>query len=264
MKKALLSFLIIGFQLLITNCSAQGVYIEYKITAGDAKESMTGNNKTYNQDGNSRAEMQFSVPGLPSGAMNTTTIMRKDKPNMIIKLNPDKTYTEMSFAEYEKNEKKSNEPFEITIVGKETVNGYSCTHVIAKFKNSGKVRNEWWTSKDVAGFPGFKGMKGSKYFDDDNLFSKMEEKGADGFPVRMKMSEEGQKGIMQMDLVKAEKRNIPASMFEIPAGYTKAASVDLSNMPKSMEDMKNMSPEEQQKMMQELMKMYGAPPEGKP
>jgi|GEM_PF-719724 len=257
MKKFLL-FFIVNCSLFIVNCSAQGVYIEYKITAGDGKETMSGNSKTYSQDGNSRSEMQFSVPGLPMGAMNTITLIRKDKPNMVTTLNTqNKTYTEMSFEEYKKDENKSDEEFEVTLVGKETVNGYSCTHVIAKYKKSGKVRNDWWTSKDVPGFNGFKGVKGSKYLDDDSFYGKLAEKGADGFPVRMKMSETGGAGSFQMDLVKAEKKNNPASLFEIPAGYTKAATVDLSKMPKNMQDMQNMTPEEQKKMMEELMKMYG-------
>lgn len=257
MKKLLALILIITCSLSVINSSAQGVYIEYKLSSDNAEKSMSGNNKTWHQDGNSRSEMEINVAGLPAGAMNAVTITRKDKPNTIIKLTPSNhTYTEISYEEYEPKEKKSTEPFEVTVVGKETVNGYSCTHVIAKFKNSGKVRNEWWTSKEVAGFPGFSGLKGTKYLDDDSFFSKMAEKGADGFPVRMKMSEAGMGGI-QMDLVKAEKKSVASSMFEIPANYTKAASMDMSNMPKSMQDLKNMTPEEQKKMMEDLMKMYG-------
>ena len=265
MKQLVVLLLIINCQLSIINCNAQGIYVEYKISSSSGKETMSGNSKTWHQDGNSRSEMDMNIPGLPAGAMNTVTITRQDKPYMITKLNTgNKTYTEISFEEYEPQEKKSTEPYEVTVVGKETINGYSCTHVIAKFKNSGKMRNEWWTSKDVVGFPGFKGMKGTKYFDDDSFFAKMAEKGADGFPVRMKMSEAGMAGGMQMDLVKAEKKTNPASLFEIPAGYTKAASVDMNSMPHSMEDMKNMTPEQRQKMMEDLMKMYGAPPDTKP
>jgi hypothetical protein len=257
MKKILTLIFLANFSLSIINTNAQGVYVEYKLSSDKADKSMSGNNKTWHQDGNSRSEMEMNIPGLPAGAMNAVTITRQDRPNTIIKLTPsNKTYSEISYEEYEPQEKKSTEPFEVTVVGKETVNGYSCAHVIAKFKNSGKMRNEWWTSKDVPGFPGFSGMKGTKYFDDDSFFAKMAEKGADGFPVRMKMSEAGMGG-MQMDLVKAEKKNIPSSMFEIPADYTKAAAMDMSNMPKSMQDLKNMTPEEQKKMMEDLMKMYG-------
>lgn len=265
MKKIfILTLLISNFQLL-TSLAQNGVVIDYKISAGDSKGSVSGNTKMYSQDGNTRSEMKMNIQGLPMGAINTVTLSRKDKPNTIITLNAgNKTYTEMSYEQAKPEEQKSNEPFEVTVVGKETVNGYSCTHVIAKFKNSGKVRNEWWTSNDVPGFPGFKGMKGSEYLDDDNFFSKMAEKGADGFPVRMKISEAGM-GSFQMDLVKAEKKNLENSLFEIPAGYTKAATVDLSNMPKSMQEIQNMSPEEQQKMIQEMMKMYqGQMPAEKP
>lgn len=263
--KKLFFLLLTSNILLLTSFAQTGVVIEYKISAGDTKGSISGNTKTYSQDGNSRSEMLMNIQGLPMGAINTVTLTRKDKPNTIITLNAgNKTYTEMSYEDAQPEERKSSEPFDVTIVGKETVNGYNCTHVIAKFKNSGKVRNEWWTSNDVPGFPGFKGVRGNKYLDDDSFFSKMAEKGADGFPVRMKMSETGA-GIFQMDLVKAEKKNLENSLFDIPAGYTKAAGIDLSNMPKSMQEMQNMSPEEQQKMLQDLMKMYqGQMPAEKP
>ncbi|MCG3165165.1 MAG: hypothetical protein POELPBGB_00927 [Bacteroidia bacterium] len=266
MKKINSLIVLVICTIALTSSFAQGVYIEYKITAGDGKESMSGNNKSYYQNGNSRNEMNMSIPGLPAGAFNTITITRKDKPNTIIKLNPsDKSYTEMTFEEYEREEPRSNEPFEITVIGKETVNGYNSTHFIAKYKNSGKVRNEWWTSKEVPGFTGFSGMKGSKYLDDDNLFSKMAEKGVDGFPVRIKMSESAMRGSFQMDVIKAEKKDIPESMFEIPATYTKAATMDMNGLMNNMKNMQNMSPEEQQKMLQEMMKMYqGQMPAEKP
>lgn len=267
MQKLITILFIANFQLSMVNCFGQnGVVIDYKISAGDSKGSVSGNTRMYSQDGNTRSEMQMNIQGLPMGTINAVTLTRKDKPNTIITLNAgNKTYSEMNYEEAQPEERKSNEPFEVIVVGKETVNGYSSTHVIAKFKNSGKMRNEWWTSKEVAGFSGFSGLKGTKYLDDDNFFSKMAEKGADGFPVRMKMSEAGAAGSFQMDLVKAEKKNLENSLFEIPAGYTKAATLDLSNMPKSMQEMQNMSPEEQQKMLQEMMKMYqGQMPAEKP
>lgn len=265
MKKLFLTY--ITFLVVLPAVYAQtGVYIEYKLSgSSDNKIGLSGNNKIYAQGEHSRHEMQINIPGMPTGPINTVTLTRKDKPNTIITINPSaKTYTEMSFEQYETKEQKSKEPFEITVVGKEQVNGYNCTHIIAKYKNSQKVRNEWWTSKEVPGFSGFSGVKGNKYLDDDNLFKEMAEKGADGFPVRMKISD-GEMGSFVMDLVKAEKKNIDASLFEIPAGYTKAAALDLSNMPKSMNEVMKMSPEEQQKMLEDLMKMYGGQaPQGKP
>jgi hypothetical protein len=69
-----------------------------------------------------------------------------------------------------------------------------------------------------------------------------------GVMVKMKSTEK--KGAFTMELVKFEKGNFPVTMFEIPAGYTKGASFDPSKM-------QNMSQEERQKMLEEMMKQYG-------
>jgi hypothetical protein len=64
------------------------------------------------------------------------------------------------------------------------------------------------------------------------------------------MKDASEKEAMSMELIKFEKGNFPQSMFEIPSGYTKGMSFDPSKM-------QNMSQEERQKMMEELMKQYG-------
>ena len=65
---------------------------------------------------------------------------------------------------------------------------------------------------------------------------------------------------MKWELVKAEKRALPASTFEVPAGYKETSMMGTMMSPeqqKQMEDaMKNMTPE-QRKMMEEMMKKGG-------
>ena len=68
--------------------------------------------------------------------------------------------------------------------------------------------------------------------------------------VMVKMKDASPKEAVSLELIKFEKGNFPQSMFEIPAGYTKGMSFDPSKM-------QNMTQEERQKMMEELMKQYG-------
>jgi len=144
------------------------------------------------------------------------------------------------------------------VVGKETVNGYNTTNVIIKI--NGKQREELWTTKDIAGYADFSKVK-SKYTGKENMYKALAAKGADGMPVRIKIEERGHG--MQMDLVKAEKRNNPAGLFSL-SGYTKGNG--FSGMPggegmqEMMEKLKNMSPQEREEMMKRLQQQYGQQP----
>ncbi len=86
----------------------------------------------------------------------------------------------------------------------------------------------------------------------------MQAKGIEGFPVKMLMNRRGraQEGFMEMNLVKAEKIDIPESRFSLD-GYTRREGSPF--MPGGMdpEKMKNMSPEERMKFIQEMQKQMG-------
>jgi hypothetical protein len=151
-----------------------------------------------------------------------------------------KSYTEIK----KPVESKETDDYTVEIIGQEKVGGYNCTH--AKIKTKEQVF-EIWITKDIEG-----------YNDLSNIAMLKTAKGIDkalksneqliGVMVRMKSTDK--KEAFTLDLVKFEKGNFPASMFEIPAGYTKGASFDPSKM-------QNMTQEERQKMMEELMKQYG-------
>ncbi len=258
---AMKKILLLGYSVftITTTLFSQGFYIEFKITSTGKESSINGSMKSFAQDGNSRSEVSMSSPQMPGGAMKITSLSLKTEPNKVYLLNEkDKTYSEAETGNDDEWKDRPQAGYEVTVIGKETVNSYSTTHV--RVNINGKLREEMWTTKDITGYADFSKIK-TKYTGKDNMYKALAAKGADGMPVRIKMQEHGQS--IQMDLVKAEKRNNPASLFSL-TGYTKGSG--FSGMPggesmqEMMEKLQNMTPQEQEEMMKRLEQQYGKHP----
>jgi len=237
---------------------SQGYYMEFKLSS--ESEGLLGNMKVSAQDGNSRSEMNFTGGKLASFMPNGLAALHLgSEPNKIFMLNSTtKTYSEIvtdnsaDWADYEQSE------YEITVIGKEKVNGYNATHVKVKVKG-GKNLQDMWTSTDIAGYADFARVK-TQYTGKDNLNSALAAKGAAGFPVRVVASQDGQS--FQIDLVKAEKKAVDKNLFSL-SGYEKGGmypslpgSIDVSKL----KDLQNMSPDEQRKLIEDLMKQIQTEP----
>lgn len=252
MKKITLSILMIAA--LAAQALAQGAYIEYKITGTQA--GVTGTTKTYAQDGNTRTEFSMASPQMPMG-FNRVTLTLKDKPKTAYILNEKlKSYSEMNLSGNTDREDDPNE-YEVTVLGKEKVNGYNCTHIKLKMKTS-SVEEEMWLSTEVVNYKAYESVK-NKYTN-TGIYKAFAAKGVSGFPVRTKATEQG--GSMQIDLVKAELRKCDASLFSL-AGYKKEEAAPAGTMPAELQEMakklQNMTPEERQKMIEKLREKSGAP-----
>ena len=122
-----------------------------------------------------------------------------------------------------------NQTFTVTRVGTETVAGYSCVHSRLSV-NTGKDKNatvteDIWTSNAVPGYAQLKKMMTNQHVT-PKMMQAMEQAGCDGFIVKMQMQSPQQQQAqamqfsMNMVLITAARKDFPASMFEIPAGYT--------------------------------------------
>ena len=209
-----------------------------------------GNMKVYSQDGNSRSELNIATP---MGPMAVTTITLKSSPNKAYMLNDkDKTYSEIDLGKSDQWQDPKQEDYEVTVLGKETVNGFKSTHVLVKNKNR-NTQEEMWTSTDVVDYTSFINAK-TKFTGRENLNKLLIAKGAPGFPVRIKTNEHGND--VQIDFVKAEKRTNPANMFSMD-GYKKTEGGVLGGDRKEMmQKIQNMTPEERQKFLQDMQKQY--------
>jgi hypothetical protein len=108
---------------------------------------------------------------------------------------------------------------------------------------------EAWTTKDLLGlsYESMKGLMRRGAQDEGSMMKALKDARAEGFFVKMVTREKGKtEPLTTMELTKAEKKSLPASMFEVPTGYAKQEGM----MGAAME---NLTPE-QKKQMEEMMK----------
>ena len=136
---------------------------------------------------------------------------------------------------------------------------------------------EMWTAKELLDYATFSKLQArpGKGGREEALLKALKSAEADGMPLKtIATASDGSKSITEV--VKADKKSLPASTFEIPADYTKSAGGMMDMMggmagsqtdeakkkmgdaQKQMDDaMKNMTPE-QREMIQKMMKQQKA------
>lgn len=257
MKKLLAS---LSCVFLITAINAQGLYIEMKISTIGEKEIATGLMKTYSQDGNTRTEMNMNLPAANAGLGNMTMLTLKSNVNTVYMLNEkDKTYSEFtSTSEPEDLKDYPQSDYEVTLLGIDKTNNYTCKHVRVKRKGSNHEM-EMWTTTEIDGYADFAMVK-TKYTGKANMYKAMEAKGVVGFPVRIKSIDHGHE--VRIDLIKAEKRNNPAALFSL-SGFTKQEGAGMpggAEMQEMMKQLQNMTPSEREAWIKRLQEQHGHEP----
>jgi len=233
--------------------------IDMKITAPGGT---TGNGRMFVSKIGARTELDMQTQRMP---MKMTTIMKFSNPDVVWLVNDtQKSYVEMDLKKMKENADKSpqkREPWTVKKLGRETVNAYSAEHVVAQRGKDASTTMEMWTTKDLAGL-NYEAMRGlmSRGQGDEGLYPALRDAGADGFIVKMVTKDKAGNVQSTMELTKAEKRSVPASMLEIPPGYTKqegmmgaAGMVSPEASEQMRKAMENMTPE-QRKQIEEMMK----------
>ena len=248
MKKSTLSILFISW--LSISALGQAAYVEFKLVApGDG---ISGTTKIYCLDSSTRTEINMSSPQIPAGISQATLILKDNHQRAYVLDEKNKTYTGIDLSNTSAMEKDPSQ-YEVSVIGKEKVNGYACTHVKIKRKDSTLGGQELWVSAEIPNYKQFMNVK-SKYTT-EGIFKALRAKGVLGFIVRIIVGEKDK--TMQIDLVKAELRNIDASLFSL-AGYQEqmppVAPEGAPNVQEIAKKVQNMSPEERQRFIEELKK----------
>lgn len=245
---------IFGFLLLTGSLMAQpqGTNISYTV---NSDKGANGTMQVFYQKGNSRMEIELKVTGAPIGPVKVTTIVQSEKPNTTLQVyESSKTYTEIVAPEGN-DKKEDTKEYVVTVLGKEKIGTYNCTHVKVA---ADKASYEMWLTKDLTPTAEFY-HSNNKYVGNEKMQKSLAAKQADGFPVKTIYSDvAGRDGAVTLTLTKFEKMNVPADKFQVPAGYTKATTAGVSpvGMPGQSELM-NMSPEEREKLIEQMKKQYG-------
>lgn len=205
-----------------------------------------------------RFESAVKMPGME---MKTAMISRNDTPGTIYRINEmDKTYTVMKTQKNPSENtavEKDPIPWVVKVLGREKVLGYDTKHVLITHDT---LKMEMWTAKELFDFDSFSKIQGATGAQDQGQdFRKaLRDAGADGMPLKTMMHLDNG-GKITTEVVKIEKKSLPASLFSIPAGYTEVQfgmpggmggmGRDPEAMRKRMEEMKKrMSPEQRAAM----------------
>ena len=197
--------------------------IDMKITG---QEGMAGTGKVFVSKVGSRTEMDLESARMP---MHMTTLTKFSAPDVIYLINDKaRTYTEMDTKKAREQAAKmtgakDKEAYSIKVLGSEKLLGYSTKHVLLS-RPGDKSEMEAWTTTDLLGlsYESMKGLIRRPAQDEGSMMKALKDAGAEGFFVKMITREKGKaEPLTTMELTKIEKKSLPASMFEVPAGYTK-------------------------------------------
>ncbi len=206
-----------------------------------------------------RNDMDIQIPGL--GANRMTTLTRFKNPNILYRINDQaKTYSEIDTGKATETVARqgAEDSYTVKKLGKETIQGYSCERILIT-SSRGTAETEMWMTKDLFFENSYRMLEGlGRGAPKSGIMKAMKDQNLEGFVVKMVTREKpGAPAAMTMELVKAERKSLPASLFEIPAGYIKDDS-GMGMLPKDAQDrmkemLKNLPPE-QREMLEKKMR----------
>ncbi len=260
---------------------------------GVLEMKMTMTDKEGNPQGGGTMNIALGKAGSRSevniqhGAMGIKMVMlqKSDTPDKTYNLNEaGRTYTEIDLS---KSKAAAGQPlsktqYTVEKLGQEKLLGYNTQHVLVKEKNAAGdegTTTELWAAKDFLDYDTFTRLQArhGRMAPQEGMVKALKEAGAEGMPLKS-ISNTPDGGKTTMEVVKVDKKALPASTFEIPAGYTKSeggvmdmmgsmtgpqgeeARKNMDEAKKKMaEALKNMTPEQRQEI-EKMMKQHGSQP----
>jgi hypothetical protein len=223
-----------------------------------------------------RVEWQTQVAGSDRKAgapdrFRMTMIQKQSEPDRSYMLNEErKTYSVMEFDTKREKKERSAEKWTAEKLGRDTVAGFSCEKL--KMTSASGSVTEACVAQEL--MPSTAWLRAwNRRSEQSGPFQAMKDAGVEGFPVRWIFREKGSDQISsQIELVRFERKSVPASLFEIPSDYRKVDTMmeTMATTPeqeKAMRDarkqmdeaLEKMSPEER-KQYEEMMKRYAPTP----
>ncbi len=211
-----------------------------------------------------RTEMDMKAPeGRPGAAsgMKFVSIMKFANPDVAYIVNDaSKTYSVVDSKKLREQTvpQAAGESWTVKKLGEDKVAGFACTN--ARFTSGSGSVVEMCLTPDILGGGTFLRDLQRRSRGSASLAKAMKEAGVEGwFPIRTVTKDKEGKATMTAELVSAKKGPVPASTFEIPAGYTESqmgpagAMMSPEQQKALQEQMKNMTPE-QRRQMEQMMK----------
>jgi hypothetical protein len=242
------------------------------VATGDRGQKAEGTGKLYVTAKAWRMESEMTIPegsadkkalGGAEG-FRTVAIGKAAEPRKTWMVNDrTKTYAVVE-SDPERGRDRDAKEYAVTRAGKDTVAGLACEKVNVQKKGKDEVFEGCFTRELLSG-AWLRALEGAER---EGWVAAAHRAGVAGFPARV--VSRGKEGTekLRMEIVKVERKSLPASLFEVPAGYRETSAMgtmaqtpeqqkQMDDAQKQMEEaMKNMPPE-QRKMMEEMMKKQG-------
>lgn len=276
MKKILPVAVVLLLSAATAHAEFEGV-ADMKITTerGPGGAAISGTGKIYVSKTGWRYEVEMSSPEMAKmtgGKPFRMCMLGKiSNPDVVYSVNDAmKSYSVIHTKEMRDLAAKASKPehkFSVRKLGKDTVAGLTCENVRIT-DETGKMNIEACVSREFVSGDWLKAMQRDNR---GEWLSALKSAGVEGYPVRMVVtSKDTNAPKTTMEITKVDRRSVPASMFEVPAGYKQKSMMEnMAQSPeqaKQMEDaqkqlqkaMENMTPE-QRKMMEEMLKKQQPP-----
>jgi Domain of unknown function (DUF4412) len=199
-------------------------YIELHLTMKDGSGTLKG----YLSSVGSRTAVEARVVQMAGIPVRMTLVMQFSHPDVVYFLNDvTKTYTEFHVQDAaDVTTKRPEKTYTITKLGMGTVAGYACAHLLLTANDGGET--EVWTSKELVDLTPFRAYmrRHRQSAEVLGMMQALKQAGVEGFIAKL-IRRDRQTGApaMTVEVVKAEKRPVAASLFAIPAGYTKQGGI---------------------------------------
>lgn len=216
-----------------TSSGGSGVEYDYSITTSGKKLATIKDTSRYffTNSGEGRMEMRIPMPGVRMNKM--ISIGRYSEPKYSMILYPEsKTY---SLNIINASMVKGNETYQVTKIGTETVQGYSCIHSrIISTIGSGMFKStttmDIWTSNSVPGHSLYEKLTSLQTVE-IGMMNALQQAGCAGVFVKMLVT--GNDSSVEELLIKTQENNFPAEIFRIPNGYGESKDNVMAHMVRS-------------------------------
>jgi hypothetical protein len=205
--------------------------------------------------GGARFHLEFTSPKMKEMGMagfNTTTLLKAGDSDHIYSIDE----AHHSYLVIDRHPGTRSGGWKVTRLGPSSVAGYPCERARVE-SGEGSSPAELCIASTLGRVP----MWAVAGRGEEDVPAALARAGLDGLPIRWVANQgAGGNGEFVLELVKVTRERVPASEFEVPAGYTKRErqSPSSSEMRARMEErLKNLTPE-QRKRVEQLLQGKGA------
>ena len=235
-------------------------------TRRENKEPLVGNARMYVSPSGFRMEwaMKTGASGgkAPQEIKMTMLAQLPNAEKVYLVNDENKTYSVWDTKQAREDMKSApKESYKVEKLGMDKIAGYSCQS--ARVTSSKGNDFEVCVTKEFGPSTDWIAAMNRNDPEARSWLKALKDQGIEGFPIRWAVRQKGSAEAMTvMELVRAQKKSLSASLFQVPAGY-KETGLAIGGLTPEQEKMmsdalKRMSPE-QRKQYEEMMKRHGQP-----